>query len=232
MIEALKTLNPTNSEATPSVISLQESESGATLSDKPDGQTIEMCGLVVAPVSLSARQAKEKGLLTSGTCGQRGSTLLKSATLASFLVNRLQVNLLSRGSTLFRLTWKDRILPSGRLIYALRASVLRIKDKEFTSWPTPDVANVGDGTDYQTQFQMREIRRARAAGHGVCYGPAMYLQMAAQTTAGLLPPASGETRNGSNVVMENRGRLNPEFCRWLMGLPTDWDDCAVMVMPL
>jgi hypothetical protein len=49
------------------------------------------------------------------------------------------------GSTLFKLTWKQRDTPAQRLIYALRASVLRTSGKDSglspcdpkKSWPTP-----------------------------------------------------------------------------------------------
>jgi len=44
-----------------------------------------------------------------------------------------------------------------------------------------------------------------------------------------LVTASGPLPSGSPAVTEKRGQLNPEFSRWLMGLPPAWDDCAVMV---
>ena len=75
--------------------------------------------------NLSARQAKEAGLMTSGTYGPRSSILSKSAVLQRFLENKLRRKTASLGSTLYRLTWKERITPSGRAIFALRASVLR-----------------------------------------------------------------------------------------------------------
>lgn len=80
--------------------------------------------------------------MMSGTYGRTGTTLSASAVLESSLVNRLRATTDLAGSTLFRLTWKVRTTPAGRSIAALRASALRISDKDSGSWPTP-IANDG-----------------------------------------------------------------------------------------
>lgn len=98
-------------------------------------------GQDLAPVSLSARLAKEKGLMTSGTFSHRGIGSSQSADLQMFLVNKLPAKLAWAGSTLYRLTWKERVTPLGRSIYALRAWAHRtcVKDcgLQATGWGTP-----------------------------------------------------------------------------------------------
>ncbi len=114
-----------------------------------DGRMINQSGQEVVRASLSARQAKEMGLLTSGTFGLHSSTSSASASLALSLVNRLQVKTASDGSTLFKLIWKQRTTPSARSIYALRASVRRISDSDYSGWPTPTTRDWKDGKECQ-----------------------------------------------------------------------------------
>lgn len=120
-----------------SVTSSPASESGPELCDWLAGLTTDQCGQVAALVSLSARQAKALGLLTSGTSGPRSTTSSASADLRSCLASRLRARTASSGSTLYRLTWKDRATPAQQLISALRASAHRTSDSDSTGWPTP-----------------------------------------------------------------------------------------------
>ncbi len=122
---------PTLSD-THSATSSPGSASGPTRSAEQDGQMTAPSGPVPAHVSLSARQAKEQGLLTSGTYGRTSTGLLKTAALQSSLASRLRARTDLAGSTLYKLTWKDRATPAGRSIPALRASARRISDSGST----------------------------------------------------------------------------------------------------
>lgn len=102
-----------------------------------DGTIRDQSGLQVARASLSARQALELHLRTQGTCGQVCPGSSGSAALQSLLENRLQEKLLGLGSTLYRLTWKPWITPTGPSRFRLRASVPRISGIESTGWATP-----------------------------------------------------------------------------------------------
>ncbi len=117
-------------------------EGGVTHCVLPAGPTTGPSGLAPALVSLSARQAREAGLLTSGTCGQLSTTSSASAALQSSLESRLRARTASIGSTLYKRTWKERLTPSGRSICALRASVPRTSASDFTGWVTPMVGDI------------------------------------------------------------------------------------------
>ena len=105
------------------------------------GQPISQCGLDRALASLSARQAKARGLLTSGTCGQSSTGLSRNAALNESLGSRLQASLAWLGSTLYRLTWRQKATPQGQRYWQHVASVPRTCANASTgvqkNWPTP-----------------------------------------------------------------------------------------------
>jgi hypothetical protein len=103
----------------------------------PAGLMTDLFGLVPVPANLSARQARELGLLTSGTFGRRSSTSSSSAALQQSLESKLRASLQTLGSTLYKMTWKAWDTGSGRSRFRLRASVLRTSATGSTGWPTP-----------------------------------------------------------------------------------------------
>lgn len=215
------------SEVSPSVISSQESAYGVTPSVVPNGPTIDPSGPAPVLANLSARQAKEKGLLTSGTYGQRGSISLSSAHLASSLASRLMPLSDRVGSTLFNQTWKESVTPLGRKVWLPVLSGHRTCVSDCISWPkvgwqSPTCTNMGtrntEKTETRRKFRESIGRKSLAPGN---------LEEQA-----LLYTPSGITPNGSTAETKSTDQLNPAHSRWLMGLPPAWDDCAVMVTPL
>ena len=83
--------------------------------------------------------------MTSGTSGRLGTISSESAALQLSLASRFRRRTASVGSTLFKLTWKQRVTPAGRSIYALRASGRRTSDNACSSWPTTTTRDWKDG---------------------------------------------------------------------------------------
>lgn len=121
-------------------------EFGLTHFGSPGGPTISRSGPAAVPVSLSPARAASAASTTSVTSGQPGSSSSKSAALQSSLASRLRALTAFRGSTLYRLTWKERGTPSGRQICALRGSVLRTSGSDCSSWPTPQSRDGSHGS--------------------------------------------------------------------------------------
>lgn len=155
-----------------SAISSPESVFGPTPCAGQDGPIAALLGLALAPANLSARQVKEMGLLTSGIYGPHGTISSDSETLSSSLVSRLAAKTLIYGSTLYKLTWKPWVTPSGRSRFRLRASVRRTSETGCTGWPTPTTrdwkdsgADIKPRADGSGRFDQLP-RQANLAGWG------------------------------------------------------------------
>jgi len=133
--------DPTTCADTCSAISSPASVSGPTPCAAPAGPMTDLFGPVPVRANLSARQAKDLRLLTSGTYGQLLGTSSASASLQSSLESKLRDRLSMTGSTLYMLTWKPWVTPSGVSRSRLRASVRRTSETETTGvespWATP-----------------------------------------------------------------------------------------------
>jgi hypothetical protein len=240
------------------------SASGPTHCADQDGPMTVLYGQDHVLASLSARQAKEQGLLMSGTCGQRFTTSSASADLQSSLVSKLQAKTASLGSTLYSLTWKQRDTPAGRSISALRASVRRISDNAsgglgwptpsardykgesgsgrqerkgdpadtvpnaaaLAGWPTPVKVDAASSARTTTQAQKWQADSRDAEFHTLLDAA----RLAVDHSGPARLTATGKMLIGSSAAMESGGQLNPAHPRWLMGLPQEWDACAVMAM--
>ena len=181
------------------------------------------------------------------TCGRRGSASSKSAVLQLYLENRLRTLMASRGSTLYRLTWKQRVTPSGRLICALRASAPRTSDSVFSSWPSPMSNDARDSTHTYDRGDHSKPRLklpgaaklvgwATPAANEAGGTPERFIERKRRARANgsilglsltsLKLQATGAKPNGSSASTVKAGQLNPAHSRWLMGYPRAWDDCA------
>jgi len=134
------------SQVSRNVISSPASASGPMPCAAPDGPTTAPSGRAPVPANPLAPPVKAPGSLTNAISGPNSSVSSRSAALQSSLASRLQAATALSGSTLYKLTWKARITPAQRSIFALRASVLRISDSDSTGRPTPTTRDWKDGS--------------------------------------------------------------------------------------
>lgn len=305
-------------------ISLPESARGAMPYGLLDGRMIGLFGQDHHHASHSAQQASEKATQTNDILRHTGCSSLASRALQSCLVSRLQQQLVTAGSTIYNLTWRQKTTPAGWSYFQLVASARRTSGKDngllLKGWPTPTTRDHKDGdakscqnvpvnsllgrqvhaagwqTPRANDSEKRGIpstdirngnpgtaqlagwatpmsqhangtpeafleRKRKSVAKGSSMGIAISdLNMQVQAWAGWPTPcqqdgpnggpsqgsdrlpgavsligparltATGEMLTGCSAGMESGGQLNPAHSRWLMGLPPEWDDCAVMAM--
>lgn len=218
--------------------SSQVSGAGRRPCASPDGPMLDPHGQDHALANLSARQAREKGLLTSGIYGLLGITSSGSASLQSSLESRLKARFDMDGSILFKMTWKDSVTPSGHRVCLLRASGRRTSDNDFGSWPT---VSASDTRSYSKKAVEDWLAGKTQNQHN------LDLNLASEL-ASWPTPAARDWKDGKqqNVPINallgrtawacsflaptaNTGQLNPRLSGWLMGYPIAWDLCAMRI---
>ena len=145
--------DPTTLLDSRSAISSQASASGHTPCGSQDGQTIDLSGPDPVPASPSAQQESAAGSMISATSGPSSTASSPRSDLRSFLASRLQARTGSLGSTLYKLTWKERTTPAQQPISALRASALRTSDSAYGGWVTPTVRDWKDSPGMATETE-------------------------------------------------------------------------------
>ena len=104
----------------------------------------------------------------------------------------------TRGSILFKLTWRPTVTPSGRLLYLLRASEGRTSAIALGSWPTPTTPSGGQSVPPGTTGTGRRPDGSKAT---------VTLEMVAQLSGWPTPMAGGpgtETYNEAGNTDSSR----------------------------
>jgi|SRR6187399_2679886 len=148
MSDQLNLFPPTTSGDSPECISLQASLFGTTPSPLPDGPPTAPSGPAPALADPSPAPAKEPRKTIQGIFGQTSFASSKHEDLSASLASRYRRLTASLGSTLYEITWTQRITPSGFSIPAQRAQGRPTSAKGSIGalgWPTPNASNGSGG---------------------------------------------------------------------------------------
>jgi len=159
-------------------------------------------GQDLAHANLSAQQAKEQGLLTSGTSGPCGTGSCSSVDLARSLGSRLQAKQERLGSTLYKQTWKTRATPAGRQLLRLVVSVRLTSEGDCIGWPTPSAGLFGENLEVELA-RREEYKKKGVNGNGGGLTIAVASQLASWATPQARDNRSGIAERFLNPINSN-----------------------------
>ena len=212
--------------------------------DSPDGPMTDLFGQPLSLASPSPQRASVSLTPTSAISLRCGYGSSRSAALQSRLASRLSQRLASGGSTLFSYALSKPTTPAGRQFFRLAASARRTDGQGFIGVPTPatrDHHAQGAGhnpkahsSSLATVWEKKAQLTAQASwatpstrDHKDSSDPQTWNCTEDRERMDQLPrQVFGVMPSGSPAATEKRGQLNPALSRWLMGLPSAWDDCA------
>lgn len=153
------------SKASPNVISSQESAAGLSPCNLRESAIKPDSGREARRASRSVPLENNSDNSTRGISHQSSLASLASAALQSSLGSRLRQQLQNRGCAIYKLTWKEKITPSGLPYFQLVASAHRTNATDFslarTTWPSPCAQNgtVNGYTDWEKVIRRKEAGR-------------------------------------------------------------------------
>lgn len=110
----------------------------------------------------------------------------------------------SSGSTLFTLTWKERVTPSGLRICALRGSARRTSDSVSSSWPSPVSSDARSSAKHGYMDDGRERAATKQKREALTGHAGTTMLDAARLTTWPTPGA----KDGSKSVRSAQGAVN------------------------
>ena len=188
---------------------LPGSEAGRSPSNSLDGK--DQSGRDRVPASPSPSRESGGLQMTLGTFGPNGFASSASAVLGLSLASRLRRVTDTLGSTLFTLTWRVVVTPSGRSLPLLRGSGRRTSDTGFTSWPTP-VSEPANGTPEAFLERKRKSVAKTGRSMGIVLSD---LQIVAQLASWPTPMAGTPAQKGYNEAGNtDSGRKTVALAAW------------------
>ena len=174
----------------PSATSSRESEDGQQQLDLLAGMMSDPCGQEAHPASHSVQPGTEKDKTMSDTCGLSSSISSASARLQSSLESRLRQPLERAGSTIYKMTWKQKATPAQWPYCQLAASVPRTKGIDSSmsqkAWATPNTMDhMALRSDEALLRQATTIRKGRGVSK--------------QFEGASRPKIAGNIRNGKDT---------------------------------